>query len=360
MPVSQGFVRLRKHQFGRQQTMGTVVPATQAYLLTGVPTVDLAWTDPEGDVGSRDPVAPPTRGAEDLTASKTIPTVQYNMLPLAMCGFFGGQEVPVGAGTAQTWTHTPASLTTDDPDLFTHEFGDDVLPDWYQFGDGIIESFEFSGEDKGALTGSMNWRFATWASTGSTDSPVVGTVPTPGLNVERDAAIIYLKDGAIYIADDPYDLFDPSTKIELALHSFVFRGDQEIDQKRLASGNQSFGIDVYGPGARNLEIEAVYAKTAQTVGLTSESDAWMSDAAVQRYIGLRFVSTVLAESPSTFYGWDVIMTARYYTREDGEIGGNTTVTLNAHANYDPDDFAGVFQSVAVTTLTEAELGLAGS
>ena len=50
------------------------------------------------------------------------------------------------------------------------------------------------------------------------------------------------------------------------------------------------------------------------------------------------------------------MPARYYTREDGESGGNTTVTLTANAFYEPDDFAGFFESVAVNKLTDADLG----
>src|SRR4029077_14255273 len=116
-------------------------------------------------------------------------------------------------------------------------------------------------------------------------------------------------------------------------------------------------LAAYGPGARTIELEATFAKTADIVGVDSESDHWMSDQAVNRYVALRFTSTALAESPSTFYGWDVVIPMRYYTRTEGEVGQNSTVVLTGHAFYDSVADT-VFKSTAVTTLTEAELGLA--
>jgi hypothetical protein len=357
MPI-QGFVRLRKHQFGRQAAFGTKVAATRAYPFSGTPSVDLQWTDPEIDAGSRDPVAAPYRGASDLTASLEVPSLGYNTLPIIHSAFFGGDVEPTGGGTAKTWTYEPASETVDELDPFTYEFGDDVLTDWYQLGDGVLESWEISGpEGLGALTASLTWRFGSVASTGSTDSPVTGTVPTPSLTVDPNEIIVYLKDGAIDIASSVAGL--AAGQVTDALHTFVLRGNQEIDQKRFANGDQSFDIDAYGPGARMIELECTFAKTADTVGTGSESDAWMSDTAVTRYIRLRFESTAEAEA-ATPYSWDVTMPMRYYTREEGEIGGNTTIVLTAHAFYDPDDLEGVYISEIVNTLSEAQLGLAGS
>jgi hypothetical protein len=355
MPVFQGFVRLRKHQFGRQAVLGTKVAATRAYPFSGVPDHDLTWTDPEVDAGSRDPVAPPYRGAADLTGPLEFPTLYYNNLPLILSAFFGGQIDPTGGGDAKTWTYEPASETVDDLDPFTYEFGDDVLTDWFQYGDGILESFEITGpEGLGALSATTSWRFGSIASTGSTDSPVTGTVPTPGLAVSINDAVVYLKDASIFIASDPADL--ATSKIEFALHTFVLRADQEIDQKRTADGTQNFNVTGYGPGARNIEFEATFAKTADTVGLGSESDAWMSDIAVNRYVRMTFTSTVLAQTPATFHSWTFTMPMRYYTREEGEIGGNTTVVLTGHAFFDPDDFDGVFDTIVVNTLTDTLLG----
>jgi hypothetical protein len=370
MSPIQGFVRLRKHQFGRQADFNTKVPATRAYPFSGTPSNDLAWTDPEIDTGSRDPVAAPYHGAFELTADLTANALDYNSLPAMLAAFFGGDEVPTGGGTAQTWTWNPASTTVDELDPFTYEFGDDVLTDWFQLGDGILESVEFTGpEGLGVLTASMSWRFGSFAQTGSTDFPAVPSsgdpeVPTPGLNIDTNAAWVYLKDMGIYIGSDPGSI--ESFQIMDALHTFTLRLSQEVDLKRFANGDQSFDIDAYGPGARTIELECTFAKTEDTVGLSSESDAWMSEEAVNRYVLLRFVSKVLAESPSTYFAWDWLMPMRYYTREEGDIGGNTTVVLTGHAFYDPagsgsgDHLGGVVETTVINTLTEAELGLVGS
>lgn len=354
----QGFVRLRKHQFGRQSDFGTAVAATRAYPFSGVPDVNLNWTDPTVDVGSLDPVAPPYRAAPDITETLTTDSLAYNDLTLIFAAFFGGEETPSGAGTAKTWVWAPASTTVDARDVFTEEFGDDVVEDWFQLRDGIAESFELTGpEGLGPLSASITWRYGAAFSSGSTDSPDSPTVPTAALNVATDDAIIYLKDGAIYIADTFAAVFDPGSKISDALHTFTLRGSQEIDQKRFANGTGTFEMAAYGPGARNIELEATWAKTPDIVGLTSESDKWMSDAAVNRFLGLRFTSSVLAQTPSTFYSLDIALPARYYTRADGESGGNTTVTLNAHAYYDGTR---VFSSTLVNTLTDALLGTIGT
>ena len=349
MPIA-GFVRLRKHQFGRQTNIGTNVAATRAYPFRGTPSVELNWTDPEVDTGSLDPTAAPYRAAPDLTASLEAPVLNYNDLPLMLSGMFGGAETPTGT-TAKVWDFEPASTTVDAFDAHTYEFGDDVTTDWFQLGDGILESLEVSGpEGLGPLSASMTWRFGSVKSTGSTDSPATGTVPTTGLSVATDDAVVYLKDGAIYIADTVAGL--AAGKVEDALHEFTLRISREIDQKRWANGDQSFDIDAYGHGPRTIELECTFAKTSDIVGTGSESDHWMSDEAVNRYVRLVFESTVIAEpgSDDVPYSWTVTMPLRYYTRTEGEIGGNTTVVLTGRAFYDPDDLDGVFVSEVVNTL----------
>lgn len=358
MPIA-GFVRLRKHQFGRQPSFNTKVAATRAYPFSGVPTVDLTWTDPEIDTGSRDIVAAPYRGAPDITADLTAPAVTYNDLPAMLSGFFGGGIAPTGAGTAQTWTYAPASLTVDEPDVFTYEFGDDVTTDWFQLGDGMLESLEITGpEGLGPLEASMSWRFGSAASSGSTDSPDNPVVPTAGLTVDANGTMVYLKDGAIYIADTVAGL--AASQISDALHTFTLRLSQEVDQKRWANGTQTFDVQGYGPGARTIELECTFSKTSDIVGIGSEADDWFSDTAVTRYVRLVFTSTVLAENPATFYSWTVTLPMRYYTRADSEIGGNTVVVLTGKAFYDDTLLNGVLTSAVVNTLEEADLGLIGS
>jgi hypothetical protein len=350
----QGFTRLRQHNFGRQSAIGTKVAAKRAYGFRGVPLPNLNWTDPEVDTGAIHPVVTPFRGAPDLTAPLTVPRLAYNDLPIIMGGLFGGAETPTGGGTAKTWTHFPASVAPlDADDLFTYEFGDDVLTDWYQFGDGLLESFEINGPDGGGvLNASMTWRFGSVSSTGSTDSPVTGTVPTAGLAADPTEVVVYLKDLGIYISDSPYDL--AANQVSDALHSFTLRVTQARDEKRFANADQSFDIDGFGRGAGTIELECQFAKTADTVGTGSESDAWLSDEAVNRYIRIGGESTVEAQSGIP-YSWLFEGPFRYYTRAEGAIGGNTTVILTARAFYDPDEFGGVFRSIAVNTLTSAGL-----
>jgi len=354
MPI-QGFTRLRQHNFGRQAALNTKVAAKRAYGFAGVPTPNRNWTDPEVDTGSIDPVVTPFLGAPDITASLTDPRLAYNTLPLLLSGIFGGGVTPSGGGTAKTWDFAPASAAPlDDDDTYTYEFGDDVLTDWYQFGDGILESLEITGpEGLGVLTTSMTWRYGSFSSTGSTDNPVTGTVPTPGVTPDINEVVVYLKDAGIYIADDPYDL--PTSQISDALHSFVLRIGQARDQKRFANADQSFDIDAYGRGARTIELECTFAKTSDTVGTGSDSDAWMSNEAVNRYVSLVFTSTAVAQTPSTFYSWTFSMPMRYYTRTEGAVGGNTVIVLTGHAFYDADTFNGVFTSSVVNTLANASL-----
>ncbi len=352
MPI-QGFVKRRKHQFGRQTTFGTRVAAKRAYPFKGVPTPDRSWTDPEVDAGTIDPTVAPYLGAPDLTASLNSDSLEYNNIPIILSGFFGGGITPSGAGTAKTWVYNAGSVTADAIDAYTYEFGDDVTTDWYQFGDGIIENFEISGpEGLGPLSASTDWRFGSMYSSGSTDLVDAPVVPTASLAVDTAGKPVYLKDGAIYIATTSAGL--GAGQISDALHTFTLRGSTEVDQKRWANGDQSFNIDGYGRTSRSIEIECTFAKTASTVGVGSESDAWMSNTAVNRYVRLTFTSTAFAEGAVPF-SWTLDMPFRYYTRTEGEVGGNTVVVLTGHAFYDPGTFAGVFKSTTVNTLTSALL-----
>ena len=356
MSPVQGLVRLRKHQFGRQADFGVKVNATRAYPFQGVPEVDLAWTDPEVDEGSLDPVSAPRREIPVLGASLSDPQVNYNSLPLMLSAFFGGDINPTGAGTAQTWAFTPESTTVDPMDTHTYEFGDDVLTDWYQLGDGILTDITFTIPDGlGAVTSDQTWKFGSVSSTGSTDMPVDGTVPSPGLDVEKDPALVYGKDLALYIADSVAGL--GAGQILDALHGGEIRLSREVDEKRYANGDQSFDVDAYATASRAIAFRFRFAKTSDTVGLLSESDKWMSDTAVTRVGRFTFTSTALAQvSGSIPYSWTITAPFRYYTREEDAIGGNTIIVLEGHAFFDPDDLDGVFDTTVVCTVTEPELG----
>lgn len=353
MPI-QGLMRHRAHQIGRQSAFGTVVAAKRRYPFSGVPGVNLNWTDPEVDTGSLDPVIAPTRRAPELGADLTDNQLVYNNIPLLMCAFFGGGDTPSGAGTAKTWVTQPASLTADDLDLFTYEFGDDVTEDWYQLGDGILQGFTLTGpDDLGPITSSMDWVFGSVASTGATDMPETGTVPTPALAVDAHGIPVYMKDLSLYIDSAAGSL--GGTLISDALHTFELRATQELDMKRFPPAPE-FELSGYGRGARRIELALQFAKTDDTVGVGSESDAWMSDVSVDRFVRLAWESSEFAQtagSPDIPYSWVIDLPLRYYTREEGNIGGNTTITLTGAAWLEEATLDFAFKSTAVTTLAAA-------
>ncbi len=357
MPV-QGLVRLRKHLFGRQPSFGEKVAATRAYPFKGVPANELNWTQPDIDTGSLDDVAAPHREAPTLSAALTDPQLNYNTIPLLMSAFFGEQAAPSSvSGPALLWNTAPSSTSLDEFDPYTYGFGDDVLTDWFQMGDGVLESVDITiPEGLGPVTTDMTWKFGSTSSTGSSDSPVDGSVPED-LDIELNPAIVYGKDLSIFIADDVAGL--DTGKIVDALASGVLRLSGDIDEKRYANGTQSFDASAFARATRVIEVEFTFAKTADTVGTGSESDHWMADQAVDRYLRLDFESLSEADT-NVPYSWIVNLPFRYITRVEGEIGGNTKVILTGHAFYDPEDLGGVFTSDVVCTLTDADLGTAVS
>jgi hypothetical protein len=352
MPVTlAGFVKNRRHQFGRQATFGTRVAAKRAYAFKGVPSVDPSWTDPDVDVGSIDWVVAPHREAPSYTATLTIPQLRYNDLNLILSGFFGGGVTPTGA-TAKTWLYEPPSTTVDTVDPFTYEFGDDVTTYWDQLSDGIIESFEVTWpEGKGAATGSVTWRFGSAHGSGFSDFVDAPVVPT-ALSVDPNEIVVYGKDLGLYIASDAYDVNYAGSLVTDALHTATLRGSREIDEKRYLDGDQNFDVDAFATAARTIELEAQWAKTADIVGEGSETDAWFSTTAVDRYIRL-FVEAVDEADTGVPYSWDTTMPMRYYTSEHTDSGGNATETLTAKAFYDPVNVVPVFSSEVVNTLADA-------
>jgi hypothetical protein len=354
-----GLVRLRKHQFGRQDTFGTKVAATRAYPFKGVPSVDLQWTDPDVDVGSIVPTVAPQRGIGAYTASLTDPQVSYNNLPLILDAVLGGNVNPTG-GAIETWAWDPSAVDPLDEDSnYTYEFFDDTgSDDAYQLGDGILDSVTFTApEGLGALTAAMAWRFGSAASNSSTDSPPSPAVPTAGLNVESNPALVYLKDMGIYLASSAAGL--GSGQVNGALHSFELVIAAEHDDKRFADGTQTFDVSDRSRTGFNVSLSASWAKTSDIIGTGSESDAWFSDDAVDRYARLSFISPKII-SGATPFSWLTDMPMRYYTRTEGDSASNAIIVLEGHAWYDAGTFAGFFKSTVKNNLHAADLGSAGS
>jgi hypothetical protein len=353
MPV-QGFTRARRHQFGRQSIFGSKVAATRAYPKSGVPTVNLNKTDPDVDTGSIVKTVAPYLGTSDITAALTDPALAYDNIPLLFSAMFGAQVSPTG-GPAFTWNWKPAAAAPlDEADTHTYEFGDDVVTDWFQLGDGFLETLTITGpEGLGPISVSESWRFGSGSSTGSTDFPADGGVPT-SLTVDTAPVYVYLKDMGIFISGNESGL--GGGQILNALHNFVLTITATRDQKRWADGTQSFDIEAIGTTGYEVSLALTFAKTIDTVGTGSEADAWYSEDAVARVIELSFESLINVPSTGTPYSWVMSMPAWYYTRDDGEQGGNTTVTLTANAYYEPDGFGGFFDTTVVNALSDADLG----
>src|SRR4030095_8621183 len=109
-----------------------------------------------------------------------------------------------------------------------------------------------------------------------------GTVPTPGLSVDTNPALLYLKDMGLYIASTAAGL--AAGQIMNALHTFSMTITQESDDKRFANATQSFDVSDRSRTGYAVELALTLAKTDDTIGTGSESDAWFSDQAVDRYV----------------------------------------------------------------------------
>jgi hypothetical protein len=355
MPVAiPGLIALRRHLFGRQEVFGVPYTASRAYPFSGVPDVNLNWTDVEGDFGSIDPIAPPYRAIPDLTANLTDNAAAYDDLPLMLAAILGGDVEPTGGGAAKTWTFAPASLTQDDVDVFSYQFLDDIEEDAFLLFDGLTESVTFTfPRGLGPVTASMNWRFGSARYNGATEAALQPeiTVPTPGLTVDSAAIPVYLGDAKLYIDDTAAGL--GGTQISDALYGGQLTISRELDQKRFVNGT-GFDLAGYSSGARNIEFQMDFAKTDDIVGIGSESDAWFSETAVDRFVRLAFTSTSIITG-ATPYSWEIDMPLRYYTRADDAEGGNSVVQLTGHQFYQSATLAYAFKSIVVNKLTLAGL-----
>ena len=351
MSPTQGFTRFRKNQIGFQGSntdahLTTAATAVRVLPYRGVPTGERNVTFADIDVGSLHKVQAPYYMRGDFTQTMDGP-LTYNDWPWLASASLEGVSTPTG-GTAKTWTHQPTSLTVEPLGLFTVQMGDDVTTDWFQMVGGLLESLELSGpDDMGPVTVSANWRYADANSTGATDYPVSGTVPTTGLSVDDEPTFVYLADAELYLDDSAATI--GTTKISNALHSFSLSITNNLDLKSYANGsNTRFQLHGYGRGEQEISLSLQFAKTSQTVGTGSEADDWFSDTPVKRFAELRFTSPSIITG-STPYSLSIRLPMFYVTREDGEIGGNTTVTLTGTGVYD-SDLGYAIRAVAVNTL----------
>lgn len=358
MPVL-GLVRLRRHLFARQSGFGSPAPAVRAYPLSSVPVPNLNWTVQEADTGALYPVVPRYKGAPDLNFTLNHNALCYNDLPLMFSAFFGGGITPTGAGTAKTWDWTPDAFGGDDFDPYSYEFGDDAdgtsgkPNDWQQYLDGMLTSLTIDSPETGGgvMTAALGFKFGDLKYAGSTDIAPASTIPSITDRPDTHPTPVYLKDTSVFMDSDASGI--GSTQLSSAVHKFNLALTQEVDEKRYADGTQSFAVEEYGHGPVQVNLALTYAKTADTVGVGSESDAWSSDVAVDRFIRISTESLIEAETGIP-YSWEFSMPMRYFQREEGNIGNNAVVILTAEAFLDSIlNFP--FQTTVVNTLAAADL-----
>jgi hypothetical protein len=334
MPIS-GFVRFRRHQWGKQSSFASNTSATRRLPWRGPITVDPSHTDPDVDVGSLDPVLAPFSGASEYTSSLDIPAFSFDDAPYAWAATIKGGVTPTG-GTAKTWAFQAASLTADDFDYFTDEWGDDYVTDYITGGSGTGNSFEIGfGDDLGVFTGSLDMLYAR---------AELCAGPTGGIDLDDTPQWIYGADTEIFL-DSVFSSMG-TTKLTDAIHGATVRINNNLDQKRFANGsNTRFQLAGYGRGPREIEVELVLAKTAETVAEACTLD----DIPVpERFIELRTTSPEIITG-STPYSQSIKVSCYLISRSDGEIGGNTTITLTYRGRYD-SDLGYVIRTDVVNTL----------
>jgi hypothetical protein len=320
MPI-QGLTRFRQHQWGKQSAFASNTVATRRMPWRGAIVVDPARTDPDVDVGSLDPILAPFLGPQTVTSSLDITALSFDDAAYFWSALVKESAI-TGAGANKTHTIQAASLTADDFPYFTDYWGDDVTSDYIIGGSGVGDSGEIGfGDDLGAWTGSLDMIYAR---------AQLGTGPTGGITLDDTPQWIYGAHTEVFL-DTVYTSIG-TTKLTDAVHGATVRISNNLDQKRFANGsNTAFQLAGYGRGPREIEIELVLAKTTATVA----EFVTLDDSPVpERFIELRTTSPETINSAN--YSQSIRMPCHLISRADGELGGNSIVTLTYRGRYDSD------------------------
>jgi hypothetical protein len=321
MPI-QGFTRFRKHQLGLQSVIGTRVAATRPMSWRGAISINPNRSDPDVDVGSLDPVLAQITGAVDVEASVTGPMV-FDELPYRWAAAGKGGVTSTGA-VAKVWAFQLASLTADSFDYFSDEWGDDTA-DSASGGilahGGVIDSFsEEMPEDLGVWTISDDWVYA-----GAT----FGNRTALGSISSNSNTFAYGADTEFYLDTTAGGI--GGTKLTDDIHAASLSISNNLDRKRYANGsNTRFQLAGYGRGAREITWTLTRAKT--TAALAEQ--ATLDDEPVPtRFIEFKTTSPAIITG-STAYQYRRRGAVQLVSVEDGEIGGNTTLTFTYRGQYD--------------------------
>lgn len=337
MPI-QGFTRFRKHQMGKQSSFGTPVAATRIFPYRGNLNIILNWTDPDVDVGSIDLVLPPFRKGTEVTESLTGP-LQYNDIPTMLgAGMIGGVS-PTGGGAAKTWTFTAQSTSSTDFDDFTDEWCDDVQTDGSQAFGGNIERIQWGfGPDMGEWQATTDWRFANV-------NRVVAQ--TGGLSASSNSGVfVFGTDTSFWIDSTSGGI--GTTQIVDAVHGMQQTITNTFDQKRFANGSNAvgrFGISGFALTSRTINTEITFAKTTESI---AEVANWFNASAQDRFLEIRNISPSIITG-STPFSFNIKTAGRWYTRTDGEEGGNSTIILGCNSFYDATGLTYAYRGTVVNT-----------
>ncbi len=335
MPI-QGFRRFRKHQWGKQTSFSSNVAATRVIPWRGPIVVNPAREDPDVDTGSLDPILQPLNGPQENTSSLEITAFAFDDAPYAWSAILKGGVTPTGA-TAKTWTYQAASLTADDFEYFTDQWGDDVTSDWIHGGSGVGDTLELGfDEGLGVFTGSIDMVYAR---------AQLGAGPTGGLVIDSTPQWVYGADTEIFL-DSVYTSIG-TTKLTDTIHGATLNINNNLDRKRFANGsNTRFQLAGYGRGPREIELQLVVAKTTSTIA----ERATLDDTPVpNRFIELRTTSPEIITG-STPYSQSGRVPMRLFSAEDGEIDNNDVITFTYRGYYD-SDLAYAILVVVVNTLS---------
>lgn len=318
MPI-QGFTRFREHQVGAQTSISSNSAATRVLPYRGAITVDPAREQPDIDEGSLDPITAPYSGAKVVEGTWEGP-LAYNDAPYVWTGLIKSGVTPTGA-TAKTWTIQAASLTADDFQLFSDQWGDDVTNDWINAGGGTIDSLELGfGEDLGPFQVNADLVYA---------DANLGGGPTGGLTLDASPIWVYGADTEVYV-DTAFGSIG-GTKWTDTIHSASISVNNNLDRKRYANGsNTRFKLAGYGRGAREILVTLTVAKTSVAIAERATLD---DDPVPARYLELKTTSPSIITG-STPYSQSVRVPARLISAEDDAIGGNSVIRFTYRAFYD--------------------------
>lgn len=327
MPI-QGFTRLRYHQVGKQSAIATAVAATRVLPYRGAIKVQPNRTYPDVDTGSLDPNLAPFSGAKNITANWTG-KLAFNDLPYLLALAGKGGITPTGS---YTWTFTYASLSADSFEYITDEWGDDTnATDGIQAYGGVINDYTL-GFDNTLTAWDVNANLVyanANLATAKTGALSVDSSPTwvYGANTQFNLDTVYTAMGLTVWPD--------------TVHAGSWSWNNNLDQKRFANGsNPAFALSGYGRGAREITFTVEVAKTAASI---AEANTLTTDPVPTRFIQTKVIS------PTSGYTWTRTAAVNLISREDGEIGGNTTIKLTYRVIYNAN-LTYAIKDVVVNTL----------